>query len=111
MKITPLIAAMFLAMAAQAQAASPFGIAGYAQVRSSLSPDQARNARQQSQVLPVSQVIAIAQARHPGTQVLDVVLSDGAQPRYRVILKTRDGRRIDVVIDAKTGRVLSERGA
>ncbi len=75
------------------------------------SADRARDAQRQGQVLSAREIVSIAQDRHPGSEVLDVSMSGGDNPRYTVILKTRDGRRIDVTLDARSGRVLSERGA
>ena len=44
-----------------------------------------------------------------GRFVLDVELEGGAAPRYVIKILTRDGRRVDVVADARTGRILYER--
>lgn len=86
-------------------------LAGFQIERNSWSADQARDAQRQGRVLSAREIVSIAQSRHPGSEVLDVSLSGGGDPRYTVILKTRDGRRIDVTLDARSGRVLSERGA
>ena len=41
--------------------------------------------------------------------VLDAELERGPTPRYIIKILTRDGRRVDVVADARTGRILYER--
>ncbi|MBA4802774.1 MULTISPECIES: PepSY domain-containing protein [Euryhalocaulis] len=111
MKLVTLISAAFLTAASLCGTAAAGSQDMYAQMRSTWSADQARNAQEEGRVLPASQIIRIAQARHRGSQVLDVSLSGGRTPVYTVILKTRDGRRVDVTLDARTGRILSERGA
>ena len=111
MKQIAIITALVLSLYSIPAEASPASWLASMQTRSNWNADQARDARTQGKVLPVSRVIAIAQRRHPGSQVLDVSMSGSSNLRYTVILKTRDGRRIDVIIDAEDGRVLSERGA
>jgi len=47
--------------------------------------------------------------RYPGAQVLDVELvrsGSPGSPYYIVKILTQDGRRIDVRVDAVTGRVM-----
>lgn len=110
MKFKTLIFTAILAAAAQFGTANAGALDMFSQNRSSWSAEQARDAQRQGRLMPASQIIKIAQARHRGSQVLDVSLSGGGNPRYTVILKTHDGRRVDVTLDARTGRILSERG-
>lgn len=80
----------------------PFG-----DMRGNFSAEEARNARQTGEVnLTASQAIEIALAQHPGAEYLDLVLRGGGQPQYVVRLKTPDGRRVEVAIDARSGAVL-----
>ena len=74
-----------------------------------LSSGQARDARNSGDVLPALRVISIVRGRYPGAEVLDAELEQGASPRYIIKILTRDGRRVDVVADARTGRILYER--
>lgn len=74
-----------------------------------LSSGQARDARDSGAVLPALRVISIVRNRYPGAQVLDAELVRGASPQYIIKILTREGRRIDVVVDARTGRILQER--
>lgn len=67
------------------------------------------NERRQS-LVPLSRVIEQLQRRTPGRQ-LDVRQENSSNgPIYRIVWSTNDGRRIDYVIDAETGRILQQRG-
>lgn len=59
-------------------------------------------------VLPLARVLAIAAARTPG-EVIDVELDDGDDdeaPTYEIKTLTPEGRSIETLIDARTGRIL-----
>lgn len=61
-------------------------------------------------LMPLSRVIEQLQRRVPGRQ-LDVRQENTSNgPVYRIVWSTNDGRRIDFVIDAETGRILQQRG-
>ena len=77
--------------------------------RSRLSADEARDARRAGEVLSASRVLSIVRQRFPGEQVRVVDLIDGSRPYYLVRVATRDGRRFDVRVDARSGRILSVR--
>jgi|TARA_R110000868_G_scaffold322583_3_gene583539 uncharacterized membrane protein YkoI len=77
--------------------------------RDRYTPGEARTEREQGHLVPAVRVIGEVRRRFPGAQVLDAELEGGAQPRYIVKILTQDGRRIDVVADARTGDILSER--
>lgn len=112
MKLVTLLITAMLAAAPLGQVDLGGSLLGGFQIeRNSWSADQARDAQRQGRVLSAREIVSIAQSRHPGSEVLDVSLSGGNNPRYTVILKTRDGRRVDVTLDARSGRVLTERGA
>lgn len=70
---------------------------------------QARDARDSGDVLPALRVISIVRSRYPGADVLDARLQRGSSPQYVVTILTREGRRVDVIVDARTGRILGER--
>lgn len=74
-----------------------------------LSSGQARDARNSGDVLPALRVISIVRNRYPGADVLDAELEQGGSPRYIIKILTREGRRIDVVVDARSGQILYER--
>lgn len=65
--------------------------------------DQARGGVQSGRLVPLSRVIEMIGRRVPG-RVLDAGLEGG---NYRVRWATADGRRIDFIVDAQTGQILS----
>jgi uncharacterized membrane protein YkoI len=65
--------------------------------------DQARGGVQSGRLVPLSRVIEMIGRRTPGR-----VLDAGLEGRnYRVRWATTDGRRIDFIVDAETGQILS----
>ena len=65
--------------------------------------DQARGGVQSGRLVPLSRVIEQISRRTPGR-----VLDAGLEGRnYRVRWATDDGRRIDFIVDAETGQILS----
>ncbi len=85
-----------------AAAQNPFG-----DMRQNYNAEQARDARRGGQVIPGAQARAIAMAQHPGAEYVNLTLgSDGQREVYSVRLRTRDGRIVEVVLDARTGAVL-----
>lgn len=77
--------------------------------RSNYTAEEARNARQSGDVLPVREVIEIVRREFPGARVLDVELVRTASPHYVVKILNPDGRRMDVRVDARSGRIMSAR--
>ncbi len=57
-------------------------------------------------LVPLSRVLAKIRARYPGKH-LDVNVIRGPSPRYIVIWLTPDGRRLDIVVDARSGQIIS----
>jgi uncharacterized membrane protein YkoI len=65
--------------------------------------DQARGGVQSGRLVPLGRVIDMISRRVPGR-----VLDAGLEGRnYRVRWATTDGRRIDFIVDAETGQILS----
>jgi len=65
--------------------------------------DQARGGVQSGRLVPLSRVIEMIGRRVPGR-----VLDAGLEGRnYRVRWATADGRRIDFIVDAETGQIIS----
>lgn len=77
--------------------------------RGRYTPNEARDERQQGNIVPALRVINAVRQRYPGADVLDAELEGGAAPRYVIKILTSDGRRVDVVADARNGRILYER--
>jgi hypothetical protein len=65
-----------------------------------------RQGVRQRQLMPLSRVIAQIGARAPGRQLDTGLEYQGGRPVYRVRWMTRDGRRVDYLIDAATGAIL-----
>ncbi len=69
--------------------------------------DEARQGVRQRRMIPLGQIIEQLRARIPGRQLDAGLEYDGDRPIYRVRWITKDGRRIDFMIDAATGQILS----
>ena len=87
-----------------------------AQRRDSLGADwreqqgEARQAVREGRQLPLSQVIARINGQIPG-RLLDTGIEDEAgRAVYRVRWAAKDGRRLDVIADARTGDILRQEG-
>lgn len=71
---------------------------------------EARQAVRSGQQLPLSEVVGRINAQIPG-RLLDTGIEDeGGRPVYRVRWAARDGRRLDVIADARTGDILRQEG-
>jgi len=82
------------------------------QFQDSFTADQARDARKQGKVLGAGQVMRIVQRQYPRLKAADARLSSkGSQgPRYYVKMLSSDGRVVEVIVNARTGRILGTRG-
>lgn len=80
--------------------------------RSNYSADEARNAREQGKVLGASEVMRIVQQRYPHLRAADarLVRNGTADPQYHVKMLSQDNRVVEVIVDARTGRILGTRG-
>lgn len=71
---------------------------------------EARQAVREGRQLPLSQVIGRINAQIPG-RLLDTGIEDeGGRAVYRVRWAAKDGRRLDVIADARTGDILRQEG-
>ena len=72
--------------------------------------DEARKGVQSGKLVPLGQVIAAIARQTPGRQ-LDAGLEEGPNgPVYRVRWASEDRRRIDYLVDARTGAILRADG-
>ena len=72
--------------------------------------DEARAAVRDGRHMPLSDVTARIGAQIPG-RLLDAGLEDdGGRAVYRVRWAARDGRRLDIIADARTGAILRQEG-
>ncbi len=72
-----------------------------------LQQDEVRQCARQRRCVPLARVIEQINARSPGRQLDAGLEYQGDRPIYRVRWMTRDGRRVDYLIDAATGAILS----
>ena len=72
-----------------------------------LQQDEVRQAVRRRQLMPLARVIAQIGARTPGRELDTGLENQAGRPVYRVRWITRDGRRIDYLIDAATGAILA----
>ncbi|WP_300529539.1 PepSY domain-containing protein [Maricaulis sp.] len=68
---------------------------------------EARRSRESGETIPARRARAIARELYPNGDILDVELVRDREPRFVVKVMVDNGRRIDVVLDARTGRVIS----
>jgi uncharacterized membrane protein YkoI len=69
--------------------------------------NEAREAVKRRQIMPLGDVIEQLRRRVPGRQLDAGLEQQGDRPVYRVRWITPDGRRIDYIIDAVTGAIMS----
>ena len=72
-----------------------------------LQQDEVRQGVRQRRIVPLGRVIEQINARSPGRQLDAGLEYQGDRPIYRVRWMTRNGRRVDYLIDAATGAILS----
>ena len=69
--------------------------------------DEARQGVRQRRLLPLESVLQLVRRHTPGRQLDAGLEYQGDRAIYRVRWMTSDGRRIDYMIDAATGAILS----
>ena len=69
--------------------------------------DEALHGREQRRLVPLESVLGQIRAREPGRQLDAGLEYQGDRAIYRVRWMTADGRRVDYMIDAATGAILS----
>jgi uncharacterized membrane protein YkoI len=72
--------------------------------------DEARAGVRQGRYVPLAQVIEQIRRRTPGRQLDAGLEQAGGRPVYRVRWAAANGRRIDYIVDARTGAILSADG-
>ena len=77
----------------------------------SFSPGQARNASQNGAVKPLREVIQKLKREFGGTHLSAELFSkQGGGAEYRIDWITEDGRKLRLIVDAQSGRVISSTG-
>lgn len=79
----------------------------HAQLGNSFSADEARDARDKGDVVPLRDIFRRLKSRHGGYQVDANLFNRGGGQVYVIDWMTEKGERIRVTVDAKTGRTLS----
>lgn len=75
----------------------------------SFTPDQARDARNNGDVKPLSEIFANLKRQYGGYQVNANLYNRGNRQEYVIDWMTGKGERVRFTVDAKSGRVLSKR--
>lgn len=76
-------------------------------------PKSTRDSHKQEKTVPLSQILQNIQSRFGGNHIQSGTEKDanGNVVTYRVEWLTGDGRRTLFIVDARTGRILDQRGA
>lgn len=73
----------------------------------SWAPNDARNARQSGDIIPLRDIIRQLKRSYGGSYLnADLSSRGGGQSVYRIDWVTDDGRKMRFIVDAQTGRVL-----
>ena len=72
--------------------------------RARYSADEARQASSQGDILSGREIVQIVRGRYPNAQVLRSDLVRNNPPYYNLVILTQDGERLQVRINARTGR-------
>ena len=77
----------------------------------SFSPDQARDAVNNGDIIPLRDIFRMLKQRFGGSQLgAELFSKPGGGSEYHVDWLTRDGRKMQFVIDAQSGNITSSRG-
>ena len=90
-----------------AVAAAPLPVMAQGKYGNSFSADEARNARDKGDVIPLRDIFRRLKNRYGGYQVDANLYNRGGGQVYVIDWMTDKGERIQVTVDAKTGRILS----
>ena len=75
----------------------------------SWAPNDARNARQSGQIIPLRNIIRQLKQRYGGSYLNAELMSrGGGQSEYHIDWVTDDGRKMRFVVDAQNGRILRQ---
>ena len=77
----------------------------------SFTPVEPRSDTQTADLVPLKEIFARLQAEYGGYQVdADLFSTGGGGAEYRIEWMARDGRRLRIVVDARTGRTIRTSG-
>lgn len=72
--------------------------------------DEARSGVREGRMVPLGSVLSDIRRRQPGRQLDAGIEQQGGRPTYRVRWAAENGRRMDFIVDARTGAILSVEG-
>ncbi len=77
----------------------------------SFSPDQARDAVNKGDIVPLRDVFRMLKQRFGGYQLgAELFSKPGGGSEYHIDWMTRDGRKMQFIVDAQSGRITSSSG-
>ncbi len=98
---------MILSLALGLLGVASLPIVAQAQLGNSFTADEARNARDKGDVVPLKDIFRRLKRQHGGYQVDANLFNRGGGQVYVIDWMTEKGERVRFTIDAKSGRVLS----
>jgi len=98
--------AVFLAALGAALLVPPEGHA----VAQSFTPGDTRNTGPQLDIVPLREIFATLKDRYGGYQLDAELFSTASGSEYRIDWMSGDGRRMRIVVNAQTGRILRTSG-
>lgn len=84
-----------------------FGAPAQAQLGNSFTPGEARNARDNGDVVPLREIFQDLKRQYGGYQIDANLFSRGTGQVYVIDWMTEKGERVRFTVDAKSGRVIS----
>lgn len=79
-------------------------VSAFSPTRADDDAERARSETLSGRIQPLAQILPLLQSRYPG-EVLDVELEDkNGRPTYEIRVLQRDGRILEIEIDARSGR-------
>ena len=79
--------------------------------RQSFSPDQARDAVTNGDIVPLRDIFRMLKQRFGGYQLgAELFSKPGGGSEYHIDWMTRDGHKMQFIVDAQTGQITSSEG-
>ena len=74
------------------------------------SPGQARDSEKRDKTVPLSKVVQKLKRQHGGDLLQANLYPSGDKMLYKIDWLAKNGRKMSFTVDARTGRVLDQRG-
>ena len=98
---------IIISLAFGALAITALPMVAQAQLGNSFTADEARNARDKGDVVPLRDIFRRLKQQHGGYQIDANLFNRGGGQVYEIDWMTEKGERVRFTVDAKSGRVLS----